>query len=57
MHAFQKHLVTYCLAGTCAAWSGGVLSQQTIANPLIRPAMLQGAPAANGPASEKRHRD
>lgn len=51
MPVFQKQVVTYCLASMCAAWCGSVLSQQTIANPLIRPAMSQGVPAENGPES------
>ena len=38
MHAFQKHLVTYCLASTCAAWPGGAgrvrSSRRSPASPL-----------------------
>lgn len=48
MHALKKQAIAYCIASVFVACCGSVLAQQTIANPLIRPALLQGAPAANG---------
>lgn len=48
MHALKKQAITYCIASVFVACCGSVLAQQTIVNPLIRPALLQGAPAANG---------
>lgn len=48
MHALKKQAITYCIASVFVACCGSVLAQQTIANPLIRPALLQGPPAANG---------
>ncbi|WP_334118377.1 hypothetical protein [Limnobacter sp.] len=51
MQTFQQRLLTQGLVATLVVWSGGVLSQQTIANPLVRPAMLQGTPAASGSES------